>query len=249
MNGERRLAAVTGAARGIGLATCEALGRAGTRIAMIDVDPHVDVAAEQLRTSGIDAAAYRADVSDPTDVADIFHRLGPVHVLVNNAGITLKPGGQKATIETLQLTQWNQVLAVNLTGVFLCTQAAIPAMKALGWGRVINLSSQGGRTGGIFSSVDYAASKAGVIGFARTLATELSGTGITVNCIAPGRVTTEMAGLTSEAALQEEFLARLPVPRAARPEEIAAAIVYLSSDAASYITGVTLDINGGGFMA
>jgi 3-oxoacyl-[acyl-carrier protein] reductase len=253
MNHDGRLAAVTGAARGIGLATCQALGRAGARIAMIDSDAHeVEKAVAGLCAEGIDARGYALDISDERAVQEVFAELGAsgtVQILVNNAGIAPKPGGVKASIEHLGLVQWQRVLDVNLTGAFLCTRVVIPGMKEAGWGRVINLSSQGGRTGGIFSSVDYAASKAGLIGFARTLAAEVSGTGITVNCVAPGRVATDMAALPTEAALQQEFLTKLPVPRAARPDEIAAAIVYLSSDEASYITGVTLDINGGGFMA
>ena len=247
-----RLAAVTGAARGIGLVVSQVLAEAGAAVAMLDIDEAVHSKAAQLCGAGFDAVGYVADVSDEEQVAQTFSSVakrGTILILVNNAGISLKPKGKRAGIEQLGLEQWRTVIDVNLTSAFLCSKAVIPGMRQAAWGRIINMSSQGGRTGGIFSSVDYAAAKAGVIGFSRTLAVELGNAGITVNCLAPGRVATDMAALSSEAALNDDYISRLPIPRMATADEIAQAILYLSSDAAGYTTGTSLDINGGGFMA
>jgi 3-oxoacyl-[acyl-carrier protein] reductase len=248
-----RHALVTGGRQGIGLAVGQTFAQSGIRVTLLDIDPSVDDVAAEMSSQGLAVGACRADVADADDVAKAIHaaraQRGSVDILVNSAGITLKPGDTKARIEELALSQWRRVVDVNLTGVFLCCQAVVPGMRSNRWGRIITLSSQGGRTGGVFSSVDYSATKAGVIGFSRTLALELGPDGITVNCVAPGRVATPMASSPAEASLSLAFIGNLPIPRVAEPAEIAAAIAFLASDSAGYITGATLDINGGGFMA
>jgi 3-oxoacyl-[acyl-carrier protein] reductase len=250
---EHRVAVVTGAGRGIGLETAIQMAGSGARVAMLDLDSAVSERAKELRDRGLHATGHQADVTDPEDINRVFQEVarqwGALHILVNNAGISIKPEGVKGGIEDITLHQWQKVLAVNLTGVFICSQAAVPYMRQAGWGRIISMSSQGGRTGGTFSSVDYSAAKSGVIGFSRTLAKEVGPSGITVNCIAPGRVATDMTSGQTEAKLNASHLAGLPIARMARTSEIAASILFLTTEEAGYITGATLDINGGGFMA
>lgn len=244
-----RVAVVTGAANGIGRGVAQMLADGGATVALLDADPAVAQVAQEVGA----ALGCEADVTDERSVAAAFGRvreqLGGVAILVNCAGVVHRRDGRKVATAELELAAWRWVLDVNLTGVFLCARAALDDMRAAGWGRIVSISSQGGRTGGVFSSVDYGASKAGVIGLSRTLAAEVGPHGITVNCVAPGRVETAMTAYASEQAQNDAYLSALPVPRMARVEEVAAAVAFLSSELAGYVTGATLDVNGGGFMA
>ena len=241
-----KLAVVTGAARGIGLGVARHLAANGHRVAMLDLDPE---ALAETRDVLPDALRFRCDIADEADVARAFvtisDQCGPVDILINNAGICPAHAGGAQPVEAIELAEWQRVLAVNLTGTFLCTRAVIPAMKAGGWGRIVNFSSMGGRTRSLLSGAHYGATKAGLIGFTRVLAGQLGPFGITANCIAPGRVDTAQS---DDFGQLSAFLAQLPMRRLGLPEDIAEAVAYLVSDAASYVTGTVLDVNGGHFM-
>ncbi len=248
-----RVAVITGGAGGIGRAVAAELARRGARIALLDSDPGVLAISRDPAFASRAATGHWTNVADPDSVSRAIDEVLAAHhgadILVNCAGIVVRRDGRKIPAAGMTVAEWQRGIDVNLTGVFLCARAVLPAMKAANWGRIITLSSQGGRTGGSFSSVDYGAAKAGVIGFSRTLATEVGQFGVTVNCLAPGRVSTSMTGNPLESARSDAWIAGLPIPRMGTPDEVASAVAFLSTDAAGYITGTTIDINGGGFMA
>ncbi len=237
-----RVAIVTGGVSGIGAATSRALQKAGYQVAATFVS---DVtAARRLREeSGI--AVFQWNVADfdacQSGVAEIVRTLGPVDVLVNNAGITRDTSLHKMTCE-----QWRAVIDVNLGGCFNMCRAVIGAMRERGYGRIVNVSSVNGLAGQ-FGQTNYAATKAGIIGFTKALALESAAHGITVNAVAPGYTDTPMVAAVRP-DIREQIIARVPVGRLGKPEEVAAAVVYLVSDAAAFITGETLSINGGQYM-
>jgi 3-oxoacyl-[acyl-carrier protein] reductase len=232
-------AIVTGAGRGIGRAIADAFVAEGARVLLADVQPELlaDVLEDAAR------AACVADVAAPADVARMVatarERFGGVDVLVNNAGI----GGVGKTLLELTLDDWERMLRVDLTSVFVCCQAVVPQMLEHGRGSIINISSITG-VEGTAGSVPYAAAKAGVLGLTKSLAKELAPHAINVNAIAPGLIDTDM----SRARGQE--LARQAVrwPRIGRPEDIAQLAVYLASDESEFVTGQTLSVNGGAWM-
>jgi len=239
---------ITGGGTGIGLATARLFGREGARIALLDCDAErAERAAGQLRTEGIDAMAYFADVSDEPGVAEAFQLIisrygGSVDVLVNNAGIAEFAGVEEATLETFE-----RIMAVNVTGTFLCSKAALPAMKR-GGGAIVNMASIAGIIG-IPKMAAYCASKAAVIGLTRQMAVDYSGHGIRVNCVCPGRIAgTELdrwiRELDSEEATRTK-MAKYPIGRFGRPEEIAETVLFLASRASSFISGSTLTVDGG----
>ena len=242
MNG--RVALVTGAGQGIGKAIAAALADAGAVVAVNDMDPVRAVAAADEIGRGAIAAV--ADVSDAGRVRAIFEetrrRLGPAEILVNNAGIC-----RRGLIEDLCQEDWDRVLAVNLKGTFLCCKEAVPDMKARKWGRIVSIASISGKIGGLMVGHHYSASKGGVLAFTKGLARELAPHGITVNAVCPALADTEIAEMFSEQEL-ERYLKGVPLGRLARPEDVAQAVVYLASDAAAYITGEVLDVNGGLLM-
>ena len=237
-----RVAIVTGGVAGIGAATSRALQKAGYQVAATFV---ADVtAARRLREeSGI--AVFQWNVADfdacQKGVAEIVRTLGPVDVLVNNAGITRDVSLHKMTCE-----QWRTVIDVNLGGCFNMCRAVVGPMRERGYGRIVNVSSVNGLAGQ-FGQTNYAATKAGIIGFTKALALESAARGITVNAIAPGYTDTAMVAAVRP-DVRERIIASVPVGRLGKPEEVAAAIVYLVSDAAAFITGETLSINGGQYM-
>jgi 3-oxoacyl-[acyl-carrier protein] reductase len=259
-----RVALVTGAASGIGRATAVRLASEGAAVAVVDRDE--TGAAETVglvRAAGGAAAAFRCDVGDSASVnatvAAIAADLGPVDVLVNVAGI-----GDTAGLEGIAGVaddRWNAVLAVNLSGPFYLSRAVIPGMIAKGRGAIVNVSSLAGRSKSAMGGYAYSSSKAGLLGLTRHLAFDYGPKGIRVNAICPGGVDTPMlraAGVREarSEAEQEARLARMnayqyfmPIKRISQPEEQAAAIAFLASDDASYINGVSLDVNGGLFMA
>jgi 3-oxoacyl-[acyl-carrier-protein] reductase (EC 1.1.1.100) len=233
---------VTGGTRGIGAAIAKKLKSEGYSVVVVDVVD--DQIAKFKEETGI--PGYKLDVSDTAavqaTVKQIEADVGPIDVLVNNAGITRDARMVKMTRER----NWDPVIAVNLTGVFNTTQAVLPGMTDRKWGRIINISSMNGQRGQ-FGQTNYSATKAGMIGFSRSVAMECANKGVTVNCIAPGFILTEMTGAMPKEILDGE-VAKIPVGRIGQPDDIASGVVYLASDSAGFITGFTLSINGGQFM-
>lgn len=252
---QERVALITGAARGLGYAVAQRLGRLGHPVVLADVNPAVAHSAAQLRQDGIAAQALPLDVADEAAVRTLPARLaalGPhwerLAILVNNAGISPKTDGRKRLVAEMPSEEWQRVIATNLTGAFLVTQTCLPALCARGWGRIVMVTSQAARTRTPVPGAHYAASKAGLTGLARVLAGEIAVHGVTVNCVAPGRIASEMtAGI--DAQTNARLAELIPVGRLGRPEEVAAAVAFLVSEGASYLTGASLDVNGGNFMA
>jgi 3-oxoacyl-[acyl-carrier protein] reductase len=247
----RRIALVTGAAGGIGLSIAGRLAADGAHVVLADIASHVEDGAAALRSAGHSAEAVSGDVSDEAWCEEIVTRIqrdhGGLDILVNNAGISPKRDGRKIPVRDTGLDQWNRVFAVNLTGAFLLCRAATPGMQARGWGRVVNIASQAARTRADIAGAAYAASKSGMIGLSRVLASEVGRDGVTVNCIAPGRIESPMAAMAGAAANQE-YVTRIPVGRIGTADDIAATVAFLASKEAGFVTGATIDVNGGFFM-
>jgi 3-oxoacyl-[acyl-carrier protein] reductase len=238
-----RTALVTGAARGIGRAIGLRLARLGARVALGDLDEAaLGEAARLIREKGGQAVSCTFDVSDATAVRAVFARLGSVEIVVNNAGICpLTPP------DDIGEAEWDRVLSVNLKGAFLCTQAALPGLRAAGWGRVINVASAAGQMGGVAVGVHYSASKGGLLAMTKTFARILAPYGVTVNAIAPSTVETDLVAGWPEQTRQD-IQAKLPLGRFVQPEEIAATTAFLCSPEAGAITGATVDVNCGLLM-
>lgn len=239
-----KTALVTGASRGIGRAIALRLAAEGAAVA-INYNGSAEKAeavAEEIRAAGGTASVFQADVADAASVAAMFERFFEefqrLDILVNNAGIT-----RDALLIGMKETQFDEVIAANLKGCFLCTQLAAKRMIRQRSGRIINISSYSGLHGNA-GQMNYAASKAGVVGMTKTAARELGGRGITVNAIAPGMVETDMTAALSGKA-REAILAQVPLQRMGRAEEIAAAAAFLAGDEAAYITGQVLSVDGG----
>ena len=241
-----RIALVTGAAQGIGRAIALELSQAGATLAIADINEVklAQVAAE-IEALGGTAAAFRLDVSSQESIEAgakaILERFGKVEVLVNNAGIT-----RDNLMMSMKRAEWDLVLAINLTGPFLLTQALLRPMIKNRWGRIVNMASVVGRAGQA-GQVNYAASKAGLIGLTKSLAREVASRGITVNAVAPGYIETPMTAVLSDQQ-NAAMMATIPLGRRGLPKDVAQAVTFLASDAASYITGHVLDVNGGMFM-
>lgn len=235
---------ITGAASGIGAGIALELGRAGHHIIVSDLNP--DAAGEvarQIREAGGSAEAVALDVTSDESVAAALAAISrPVEVLVNNAGLQ-----HVARLEEFPMARWDFLVQVMLTGVARLTRAVLPGMRERGFGRIINISSINGQKGQM-GQTNYAAAKAGVIGFTKALALENAAKGVTVNCICPGYIDTDMVAAVPEDVLKK-IIAGIPVGRLGRAEEIAAAVVYLASDAAGFATGSVMTINGGQYMA
>jgi len=241
-----KIALVTGASQGIGRACALALAAEGATVALAarNVEKLEAVAAEIVAAGGT-AKAYALDVSSEESIRTAAKAVladhGAVHILVNNAGIT-----KDGLALRMKLADFDDVLRTNLTGAFLLTQAVISSMMKARWGRVINITSVVGETGAA-GQANYAASKAGLIGLTKSLAREFASRSITVNAIAPGFIETAMThALTDEQ--KAGILAQIPLARYGADADIAAAVAYLASDGAGYITGHTLDVNGGLYM-
>ncbi len=240
-----RVAFVTGAARGIGLSVATALNQRGADVALADVDlPALETATRSL---GDGALAVEADVSRQDDVRRAIERtvehFGGLDILVNNAGICPLRGFADVTEE-----EWDRVLDINLKGAFFCCQVALPHIQKSGErGRVVNISSVAGQSGGVLAPIHYSASKAGLIVMTKTLARMLAPDRATANCVAPGTTATDLTDAWAE-ELRERVRAAIPLGRLGRPEEIAEAVCFLVSDKAAFVTGATLDINGGLFI-
>jgi 3-oxoacyl-[acyl-carrier protein] reductase len=239
-----RVALVTGGSRGIGRAAALVLARSGLRVA-VNYKERADEAKETLRLiedAGGEGICVAGDVTDEASVAAMFGEirdsLGPTDVLVNNAGVR-----RDGLSLNMRSDAWREVLETSLTGAFMCSRLALKDMLAARWGRIINVGSAAGLRGSA-GQANYAAAKAGLIGLTKSMAREVASRGITVNVVAPGLVDTEMTLSLSERQ-RDALLQNIPAGRAARPEEIAELVGYLSSEAASYVNGAVLVIDGG----
>jgi NAD(P)-dependent dehydrogenase (short-subunit alcohol dehydrogenase family) len=247
LGGQRAL--VTGAAGGIGMATCHLLAQAGAALIMSDRDlARAEQGAAQLRSSGYHAEALALDVTDDQAVAAAFETIeanGGLDILVNNAGISIR-----RSLTDLSLNEWNQVLAVNATGAFLCSRAAARSMKARQRGAIVNIASiMGVSGGGPYPNPAYKASKGALVNLTRALAVELAPFAIRVNAVAPTWVKTDFIGeLTNDAVALRKIEALMPLGRLADPEEVAAAVLFLVSPASSMTTGAIVPVDGG-FLA
>lgn len=240
-----RTALVTGAARGIGHAIAMALGQAGARVGVCDLDAEAaEAAAARLREVGIEAVGVGADVADEAQVqamvGQVQAMLGGVDILVNNAGIV-------STGPLLEVTtaEWNRVMAIDLNSVFFCAKAVLPGMMARQSGRIINIASVAGkRGGGLLGNSCYAAAKGAVIALTKGLAREAGPYAITVNAVSPALTDTEMTSALVPQA-RAEVLAQMPLGRAGTPRDIAAAVCFLASREAGFVTGEIMDVDGG----
>ncbi len=243
---ETRTALVTGASQGIGRAIARALAGAGHQVALAARNEAklAEVKAEIEAAGGV-AESFVLDVASEESIKAgakaVLGRFGTVHILVNNAGIT-----RDTLVLRMKPADFEDVLRSNLTGAFLLTQAVLPPMMKARWGRVLNITSVVGETGAA-GQANYAASKAGMIGLTKSLAREFASRGITVNAIAPGFIQTPMTDALTEEQ-RAGILAQIPLARYGTVEDVAAAALFLTSEAGGYITGHTLDVNGGMYM-
>lgn len=246
-----KLALVTGAAQGIGLSISERLVELGFSVAMIDKNHQVIEAAELLSKTQGEAKAYLLDLSDLGSIQTLSGLIGDsfknLSVLVNNAGISPKFQGKKRLFVDIPLEEWQKVIDINLTASFLMTQICLVPMMKNKHGRIINITSQASRTRTPIPGAHYAASKAGIAGYTRILAGEVAQWGINVNCIAPGRIESEMTAEVG-ADVNSELAKMIPLGRFGKPQDIAGVVEFLVSENASYLTGITIDVNGGNFM-
>ena len=238
-----KTAIVTGGGRGIGKAIVLELVQAGVKVCFTNRSPEVAAEVEaEVKKAGGECFSVQGDVADPDHCTEVVkataERFGRIDILVNNAGIT-----QDNLFMRMKLEQWNSVINTNLTGVFNMTKAVIKTMMKQKYGKVINISSVVGHTGNP-GQVNYASSKAALVGFTKSLAKELAARNITCNAIAPGFIETDMTSELDEKQ-QVELLKNVPAGRMGKAEEVAAGVMFLASDGANYITGTTLHINGG----
>jgi 3-oxoacyl-[acyl-carrier protein] reductase len=248
MNSSNKVVVITGGSKGIGRTVALKFAEDKAHIIIVHYDPDESDSSETLgilAQKGVKAESHKVDVSSFVDVEalfkDIISRFGKVDVLINNAGIT-----KDTILMRMSEDDWDMVLNVNLKSVFNCTKAVIRAMVKQRGGRIVNISSLAGQVGNAGQG-NYAASKAGILGFTKTIAREVGVRGITVNAVAPGFIETEMTAILSD-EVKKSFLQQIPLGRAGTPEDVAEAIYWLCSDAASYITGHTIHVNGGMFM-
>jgi 3-oxoacyl-[acyl-carrier protein] reductase len=233
-----RTAFVTGASRGIGLACAQALASAGTRVILAARD----AAKLEAASAEIPGSTFvTIDLSSHDSIKEAFAKAGPVDILVNNAAVT-----KDGLALRMKKDDWDAVLSTNLTGAFLAVQQVMQSMMKQRWGRIINISSIVGETGNP-GQANYVASKAGLIGLTKSLAQEIASRNITVNAIAPGFIDTDMTAALSE-ELKQNMLGHIPLKRFGKPEDVAAAVRFLASEEAGYITGAVLNVNGGMYM-
>jgi len=242
MNLKGQTALITGAGRGIGKTIAIKLAKSGTDIVLADMSPDVTEVREEVESLGRKCMTFEADVTDfeaiDTMVKKIIEKLGSIHILVNNAGIT-----QDNLFMRMKPEQWLKVIDVNLNGVFNVTKAVIRQMVKQRSGKIINISSVVGFTGNP-GQVNYSSTKSALVGFTKSLAREVGARGVTVNAVAPGFIDTAMTQALNESQ-QEVILQQIPLGRMGDAEDIANAVAFLASDEASYITGTVLHVNGG----
>ena len=240
-----RVAIVTGAGRGMGWAVAARLAAGGAKLVVNDLDADsAERAAGALQESGAEALATPGDVTSSADVARMvasaLGRFGRIDVLINNAGI-LRP----TPVFDIEEEEWDMVVNGNLKSTYLCSRAVLPAMRDQGWGRIVNFSSTAGKNVSTVGGAHYTASKAAILGFTRHLAKEEAAHGITVNAVCPGLIDTEMVRSTISKERTAAYASSFPIARLGEPYEVAELVAFLASDKAAYITGASLDINGG----
>ncbi|MDQ3589102.1 MAG: 3-oxoacyl-[acyl-carrier-protein] reductase [Actinomycetota bacterium] len=241
---EGRVAVVTGGGRGIGRAIAARLAEEGANVAISyrSNDAAAEETAQKVRDAGAKCEIFKGDVASPEDVQALFagvsDAFGRVDILVNNAGIT-----RDNLMMRMKEDEFDEVLRTNLKGTYLCTRAALRPMVRARWGRIVNVGSVVGLVGNA-GQANYAASKAGIIGFTKSVAREVAQRGITVNAVAPGYVETELTGGLPE-GVKEQILAQVPSGRFGEPEEVAGVVAFLSGEGGGYITGQTIAVDGG----
>ena len=240
-----RVAIVTGAGRGMGRAVASRLAAGGAKLVVNDLDADsAEGTAGALREAGAEALATPGDVTSSADVARMvasaLGHFGRIDVLVNNAGV-LRP----TPVFDIEEEEWDMVVNGNLKSTYLCSRAVLPAMREQGWGRIVNFSSTAGKSVSTVGGAHYTASKAAILGFTRHLAKEEAAHGITVNAVCPGLIDTEMVRSTISKERTAAYASSFPIGRLGEPYEVAELVAFLASDKAAYITGASLDINGG----
>ena len=242
---KNRVALVTGGMGGLGTAICQALAKEGARVIAVYNKHLSDIWQKKQQALGFDFSIFQCDVTDfeatKKMIAQLNDEMGPIEILVNNAGIA-----QDARLQNMSYEQWTAVIHTNLNSLFTITKPVIDGMLGNKFGRIINISSINGQKGQ-FGQSNYSAAKAGVHGFTKALAQELATKGITVNTLSPGYIATEMVLAVPE-KIRDAIVAQIPVGRLGLPEEIARCIVFLASEEAGYITGSNLSVNGGQHM-
>jgi 3-oxoacyl-[acyl-carrier protein] reductase len=249
---DRKVAIVTGATRGIGRAVAQLLVAGGARVVLNARGQEALEAMRDELSIGPGALSIVAgDAAEPSVIQGLvdsaMENFGSIDILVNNAG----GGRASASLDDIGIDQYQAILSSNLQSAFFLSQAVLPAMRAQAYGRIVNVSSLAGRQHSLLAGADYAAAKAGMLGLTRQMAWEVGSSGITVNAVAPGVTATERVAAKWQqrsAEYRAEVLGGIPLGRIGDPVEVAQAIAFLASDEASYITGVTLDVNGGSFM-
>ena len=241
-----KAALVTGGSRGIGAAIAAALGAAGAHVLVAARGLQgAEESAQRIREAGGSAEALTLDIARDDQVQEVLAGAvkahGTIPLLVNNAGIT-----RDNLLLRMKKEEWDDVVGTNLTGIYRVCRALVPAMVRARYGRIVNITSVSGRMGNP-GQVNYAAAKAGIEGFTRSLARELAGRNVTVNCVAPGFIDTEMTRALTEAQ-RSTLLEQVPMHRLGTPADVAAAVGFLLGEGAAYITGITLDVNGGMYM-
>ena len=243
-----KTAIVTGAGRGMGKTVAERLASLGAKVIVNDYDSSLaDNTVAAIRRSGGNGMSVCGDVSSVDDVRRVVENAmewsGPVQILINNAGV-LKP----TKVIDIDEDEWDTVIDVNLKGTYLFSRAVLPSMQSSGWGRIVNFSSTAGKNVSTIGGAHYTAAKAGILGFTRHLAKEVAHYGITVNAVCPGLINTEMVRSIIKSEQLKNYTKKIPIPRIGEPEEVADLVVFLVSDKSRYITGASLDINGGDLM-
>ncbi len=239
---KNKVALITGGANGIGLATAQHFAREGAKIILWDLSEKGKAVVEDLKKQGYEAIFSKISVADQEQVfqgvSDAHKHFGRIDILINNAGIT-----KDRTLLKMSKQEWDDVISVNLTGVFNCTQAVVPIMKEQNYGRIVSASSNVAIRGN-YGQTNYVATKSAIIGMTKVWALELGRFGITANCIAPGFIQTAMTDAMPE-EVRKQSLAHIPVGKWGLPEDIANGYLYLASDEASFVSGICLTIDGG----
>ncbi|TES86210.1 glucose 1-dehydrogenase [Candidatus Aerophobetes bacterium] len=244
---KNKVAIVTGAARGIGKAIAQRFLQEGAAVAINDIDlERAEEIVHEAKSKGKKALSVKADVSNEKEVEEMVNRVysnfARIDILVNNAGII-----KRGSTEDHSYEDWDRVIAVNLRGTYNCSKAVIPIMKKQKCGKIVNVSSIAGKVGDIASAPSYGSSKGAINALTKSMARELAEYGICVNAVAPHAVETEMSAEWSQEK-RIQLMSQIPLKRLGRPEEVAAAVLFLASDEASFITGEILDVNGGYLM-